>query len=145
MEYAIVEHAGQPRSSLSPATALGGAITLIKTSAILNNLTVASSTGPGIVSDTSSPLVKNSVVAFNEGAGLHAMGGGAPSFSFGVLHQNAANVAWLPAASTLNVDPMFVDPVAGNYVPAPGSPCIDSGTSVGLPFFGAAPNRGAIE
>ncbi|MFO0761730.1 MAG: right-handed parallel beta-helix repeat-containing protein [Byssovorax sp.] len=145
IDYTIIENAGQPRASVSQGPTLGGALTLSKTTAVLNNLTIAFSTGPGIVSEASSPLVKNSVVAFNTGAGLYAINAGAPSFAFGVLHQNAANVAWVPAASTLNANPLFVNAAAGNYTPGPGSPCIDSGTSVGLPFLGAAPNRGAIE
>jgi hypothetical protein len=45
----------------------------------------------------------------------------------------------------VSVDPEFVDMGAADWRLQPGSPMIDAGTDVGLPFCGAAPDMGAIE
>lgn len=42
-------------------------------------------------------------------------------------------------------DPKFVNPTARDFHLQPGSPAIDSGVDVGLPFGGTAPDRGAFE
>jgi parallel beta-helix repeat protein len=42
----------------------------------------------------------------------------------------------------LQVNPGFINPAAGDYRLKPGSPLIDAGTDVGLPFTGKAPNIG---
>lgn len=42
-------------------------------------------------------------------------------------------------------DPLFVNPGVLDYRLLPGSPAIDSGKDVGLPYFGSAPDRGAFE
>jgi hypothetical protein len=44
----------------------------------------------------------------------------------------------------LNTNPMFVNPQS-NYHLLAGSPCVNSGTNLGLPFVGAAPDMGAYE
>ena len=41
--------------------------------------------------------------------------------------------------------PLFVDPVNNYFQLRPGSPAIDTGVDVGLPFNGAAPDIGAFE
>jgi len=46
---------------------------------------------------------------------------------------------------TTGPDPGFIDWTAGNFRLSPGSPAIDRGTNVGLPFNGAAPDLGAYE
>ncbi|MCK5125840.1 MAG: right-handed parallel beta-helix repeat-containing protein [candidate division Zixibacteria bacterium] len=47
--------------------------------------------------------------------------------------------------SYLEVDPLLVDPAAGNYHLASNSPLIDQGTDIGIPFNGLAPDMGALE
>ena len=42
-------------------------------------------------------------------------------------------------------DPLFVNAAAGNYQLLYGSPAIDTGVNVGLPYFGSAPDMGAFE
>jgi parallel beta-helix repeat protein len=44
-----------------------------------------------------------------------------------------------------NADPLFVNPSAGNFNLGAGSPAIDAGIGVGLPFNGSAPDMGGLE
>ena len=45
----------------------------------------------------------------------------------------------------LSVDPLFVAPGSEDFRLSPGSPMIDAGLDIGLPFCGNAPDLGAIE
>lgn len=49
-----------------------------------------------------------------------------------------------PGVTVINSDPMFVNP-AGDFHLSAGSPCIDAGIDIGLPYLGAAPNMGVYE
>ncbi|MFQ5422000.1 MAG: right-handed parallel beta-helix repeat-containing protein, partial [Anaerolineae bacterium] len=45
----------------------------------------------------------------------------------------------------VTVDPLFVNPVGGDFHLQPDSPAIDAGLDVGLPYTGNAPDMGAYE
>lgn len=45
----------------------------------------------------------------------------------------------------ISVDPQFVDATVPDVNLQPGSPCIDAGVDVGLPYLGSAPDMGASE
>jgi hypothetical protein len=45
----------------------------------------------------------------------------------------------------ISVDPQFVDATVPDVHLQPGSPCIDAGVDVGLPYLGPAPDMGAFE
>jgi hypothetical protein len=45
----------------------------------------------------------------------------------------------------ISVDPQFVDATVPDVHLQPGSPCIDAGVDVGLPYLGSAPDMGAFE
>jgi len=45
----------------------------------------------------------------------------------------------------VSVDPQFVDLTVPDVHLSPGSPCIDAGVDVGLPYLGSAPDMGAFE
>jgi hypothetical protein len=49
------------------------------------------------------------------------------------------------STDTKGPDPFFVNPALDDYHLQLGSPAIDAGTAVGLAFFGAAPDLGALE
>jgi len=48
-------------------------------------------------------------------------------------------------ATPMSADPAFANGAAGDYHLTPGSPLVDAGVDVGLPFVGAAPDIGAYE
>jgi len=48
-------------------------------------------------------------------------------------------------SGNISVDPQFVDPTAPDVHLQPGSPCIDAGVDVRLPYVGLAPDMGAFE
>jgi hypothetical protein len=48
-------------------------------------------------------------------------------------------------AAALTGDPLFADPLAGDFSLLPDSPAIDAGIDVGLPYDGSAPDIGTIE
>jgi hypothetical protein len=78
------------------------------------------------------------------------------NFSYNNLYQNGdntnlfpswASVSTLPVSTSIannsSVNPMFVS--SNNYNLATGSPLIDAGINVGLPYTGIAPDRGYAE
>jgi len=100
------------------------------------------------------------------------LGSGTPSVDGGVIKNNLVlNAARAPSGTSLlsavtvgfngwfqasagslaqttdtsGSDPGFVGSTTGNYHLAAGSPCIDAGDGVGLPYVGAAPDLGAFE
>lgn len=89
----------------------------------------------GIGFDGGMPVVANNIVAFND-TGLAAWDGNdAPvdTISCNCVYGNGAgDYALMPDKAgidgNLDADPHMVDPNAGNYRLAPGSPCIDAGT-----------------
>ncbi|MHB9035533.1 MAG: carboxypeptidase regulatory-like domain-containing protein [Armatimonadota bacterium] len=48
-------------------------------------------------------------------------------------------------SNNLQVDPLFINPAVSDYRLRAGSPAIDSGLNVGLPYLGSAPDRGTFE
>ncbi|MHB9036427.1 MAG: carboxypeptidase regulatory-like domain-containing protein, partial [Armatimonadota bacterium] len=54
-------------------------------------------------------------------------------------------VATAGAGETTTVDPMLVNPTDGDFRLRVGSPAINAGVDVGLPFLGTAPDLGALE
>ncbi len=47
--------------------------------------------------------------------------------------------------NNIETDPLFVDQNNGDFHLQEGSPCIDAGTDIGLPFIGLAPDMGCFE
>ena len=73
-----------------------------------------------------------------------------PGYEVAVINQGAE---YTPEAinngafqtGNISVDPQFVDPTGPDVHLQPGSPCIDAGVDVGLPYLGLAPDMGAFE
>lgn len=129
------------------------------TSAIVINNSAARQGGGALVNST----------IVNAGRGIHINDGGAVSVTNTIFdnvgtayeggntpgitpsHNLLHNVTTVAAGtvfadpSVIVRDPMFVNRAAGDYRLLTGSPGIDSGTLAGLPYTGAAPDRGAFE
>ena len=48
-------------------------------------------------------------------------------------------------SNNINEDPLFIDDINGDFHLQATSPCIDTGTDIGLPFSGTAPDMGCYE
>ena len=145
LSYVIIEKAGQAQTLGGTVGATSANLMMFATTVQLNNATISQGSNIGIYSNGSTPNVRNSIVAYNTGAGLQATGG-APSFTFGDVFSNGANVGWAAGASSKTLDPQFTSYIGGDYRLNPGSPCIDAGTSAtGLAYLGLAPDMGAVE
>ncbi len=92
-----------------------------------------------------SAIAKNNVF-FSCGKGLLTDGGTFAANDHNVFfncttnYQNAAAGHW-----EFNADPLFVDEWGMDYTPADGSPAINVGVDMGLPYNGSAPDLGAFE
>ncbi|MBI2843447.1 MAG: carboxypeptidase regulatory-like domain-containing protein, partial [Armatimonadetes bacterium] len=90
----------------------------------------------------------NNIVVEMQGT---ALGANATGFrhSHNLLWNNAADYAegFAPGEGEFNIDPMFVNPsgTPPNYRLRRGSPAVNSGVDIGLPYIGTAPDRGAFE
>ncbi|MHB9035689.1 MAG: alpha-galactosidase [Armatimonadota bacterium] len=82
--------------------------------------------------------------------------GGGIYVDTGNIYAGASNMFWnvtsplyagaaVAAFGDVVANPQFVNDLAFNYQLMPGSPAIDAGANVGLPFFDSAPDLGAFE
>ncbi len=147
LKHLIVARAGQAQSLGGSIGAVSAGVMLFNTTVTMNDVDVVQSAGAGIYSSGSAPTVKNSIVAYNGGAGLVAVSGGAASFTHGDVFGNGqGNIGWAAGVGSKTVDPQFLDHTLGDYRLELGSPVIDAGTPIaGLAYSGAAPDMGAIE
>lgn len=83
-----------------------------------------------------------------EGHGKYAVKASQNSqLTYSIFHNNAANVTGGVdlGSGCLVDDPMMINPAGDNFRLSSGSPAINAGIDVGLPFYGAAPDMGAYE
>lgn len=116
----------------------------------INNNTVDDvETGTGIEIDgafeTSSLTVNffNNTVSNSQDEGMNVTAGGGLTLNNGFnnfFNNGLPNAGFTEGAGTIFVDPLFIDPAAGNYRLQPGSPLVDMGTDTptgGLPAVDA--------
>ncbi|MEE9270134.1 MAG: PKD domain-containing protein [Candidatus Krumholzibacteria bacterium] len=113
---------------------------------LINVLMVGNSAseGGGMRNNDPSPLILNSVIAFNTGSGISSRNGSAPVIHNTIVWGNTAGSfsgkrlnTWIvtysdieggfPGIENRNVDPMFVDPAGYNLHLQPASTLIDAG------------------
>ena len=113
---------------------------------ILNN-TVASNRYGGITCLVSTATITNNIV-YGNSWGV-AVGHSYPAITFNDVTSNAENYQNVPDQTgnngNISTDPRFENAPAGDYTLAAGSPAINVGSNVGLPFAGNAPDMGALE
>ncbi len=98
---------------------------------------------------SSIPSVNGGLIKNN----LFYKAGGAPTGTSLLSNVDVGHNGWFQSVAsglsrttdTTGSDPLFVNPLSGNYRLTAGSPVIDQGTGVGLPFIGPAPDLGALE
>ena len=123
MSYCVVEGANLPNYRGQTAN-----VHWYGTSgADLLNSDVVKSAGDGIILESSSPWIKNCIVAYNSGAGFEASGSGS-NITYTVTWDCSVSYSGIsPGVGCQEVDPFFVDPVGGNYHLTDSSACIDAG------------------
>ncbi|MEM7372445.1 MAG: hypothetical protein AAF587_27745 [Bacteroidota bacterium] len=120
-------------------------------STISNNINVPSSSreGYGIEGFTISGAslsvgLVNSIVWGNEQESIDFGNG----ITVAASHSNIGTVhaeIYTPGIGMMDTDPLYVDPAGFDFSLSVGSPCIDQGVDVGLPFQGNSPDIGAFE
>lgn len=98
--------------------------------------------GPGIILDASAvdTRIFNNIVALASDT-IVDVGSAGTDISHSLFFEAGDPVG----AQSLTDDPLFVGPDQGDFRLQPGSPAIDTGIDVGLPFEGAAPDLGVFE
>lgn len=122
--------AAQVRNSVFTGNRQSGIAAKTGSTGVLTNISLAKNS-TGIYVDNSSPVVRNSISAFN-GRGFDGTGSATPSVSYSnVFGNSAANYKVVPDATGTNgnvsVDPMFYNVEAFNLRLLAGSPCVDAG------------------
>ena len=101
--------------------------------------------GSGVrIDNTHDTVVVNNIIAFTEEEGITGDDVDSSTIShnlFTFLYE------WQEPVGTDYIvgDPLFIDPVKGDFHLKEGSPAIDNGLNVGLPYAGNAPEIGAYE
>jgi hypothetical protein len=98
--------------------------------------------GPGVGLDISTvdARIHNNIIAL-AGESIADNGSTGTLLSHNLFFQAGDPVG----EGSVNADPLFANPPGGDFSLQAGSPAIDAGTDVGLPFAGSAPDIGAIE
>ncbi len=118
---------------------------------ILHNTISHNSNSCGICPNASS-IIRNNIISFN-GNGI-ATNGEMPTLShnnvFGNINNNISNnYQGIPDQTGINqnmsADPGFINATTSNFRLSSGSPVINAGIDVGIPFMGPAPDMGAYE
>lgn len=114
---------------------------------VVNNTVVNNAPNCGVCTYVASTTITNNIVS-NNGFGLGAFGV-TPTIRFNDVFNAGGNYSDIPNQTGLNgnisADPQFVNAAGGDYRLNSGSPAINTGTDVGIPFAGSAPDMGAFE
>jgi PKD repeat protein len=125
------------------------------TNIFIYNNTIANNNLSGIAGnafDVAPLTIKNNIIAFN-GIGI-GTDGTLPVIQYNNVYSNYQgttldNYQNIPDQTGINgnisADPSFVNASSGDYHLNSGSPCINAGTNVGIPYNSSAPDIGAFE
>jgi hypothetical protein len=118
----VADNHGDPGLNL-PAVHVNTDLTLV-------NVTVANNDGDIVFHPLTATLTITNTIAYSH---THTYLTGCPSGSD--CQVNYSNIQGWTGGGTGNItaDPQFVDAASGDYHLKPGSPCIDTGTTVGAP------------
>lgn len=124
-------------------------------STITNNASLDTDEGFGLRGFTLTPpstisiSIKNSILWGNQKKAIYLAANGGPVNIAAVYSDidtvmQTLGVNYSAGTGMINANPLFSDP-ASDYHLSFGSPCINTGTNVGLPFWENAPDMGAFE
>ena len=106
------------------------------TDLVVVNNTIHANRGPGLAFNKSALLVRltNNIVAANGGYGLVCLTEGPLSSHNDLWNNDAGDYSGCtPGLTDISANPLLLDPAAGDFCPAFGSPCIDAGTGTDAP------------
>lgn len=111
---------------------------------IFNNTIYQTGLGGIRLQDVENTEVVNNILALNDEEAITGEAIANNTVSHNLFH---FRYDWQePAGSDYVVgDPLFIDPAHGDFQLQAGSPAVDAGLDMGLPFAGAAPDIGAVE
>ena len=149
------------------ATSYGGGIYIRGASPALSNLIITQNSathraGGIYCTHGSSPAIVNVTVVGNSAGdnqgGIHAFHNSNPIAVNSIFWDNdppeihqAVEITFsdveggFDGEGNIDVDPLFEDIENSNFNLTEGSPCVDAGSDLGLPFRGEAPDMGAME
>lgn len=114
------------------ASSFGGAIYNLNSHPQLKLATMwgnSAASGGGLYNTTSSfPNISNSILSNNAPNQIVNVGGSSTTVTYSNIQGGWAGTG------NINANPMFVDPVNGDFNLSPGSPCIDAGNNAAVPF-----------
>lgn len=112
---------------------------------ILNN-TIANNATVGLTTSVASTTITNNIIVNNQ-TGIETGTGITPSVQYNNVWNNTTNYSRIPnqtgANGNISANPFFVSTT--DYHLGTGSPVINAGTNVGIPYAGSAPDLGAFE
>jgi hypothetical protein len=113
---------------------------------IYNNVIYGNACGLSISNNIHYLEIVNNILASNSGGHIEISGSVSSSLITHNLYYNPTRIgSGITDSHPLFGDPLFVDVNHGDFHLQAGSPAIDAGTSVGLPYNGDAPDIGAYE
>jgi hypothetical protein len=86
---------------------------------------------------------ENSIFSSNAGSGMLGDGGAQPTWRYNDAFASTFSGMSGDGPGNVSVDPMFVDPVAGDFHLRPGSPLIDAGDPAMTDANGSRADMGA--
>lgn len=146
LEYVVIAGAGALSTGGGSVAPFRAALAFHQAQGAVKNVTITDSAGVGVLTFNASPDVENALVAFNVDAWGRFTGPALPTVGRVGEFSNGPFVGSVPAGATVETfDPLFVDRLGGDFSLGVGSPAIEGGLSVGLPFYGSAPELGGVE
>ncbi len=131
----------------------GGGMSSLGGHPVVTNCTFSGNTasnGGGMLNlGNSNPTVTNCTFSGNIGGGMANIAGGSPTVTNCILWGDSPDefsgnstptVSYtdvqggFPGTGNIDADPLFVDPLTGDYRLSPGSPCIDAGDNTAVPL-----------
>ncbi|KPK99997.1 MAG: hypothetical protein AMJ90_08970, partial [candidate division Zixibacteria bacterium SM23_73_2] len=127
------------RNLIRNCSGLGAVVLNVCYDAWVVNNTICNNHTCGIYIKYSDACIRNNIISDNEGFGIYVSKPGSWEVKYNDVFNQSENYGGLLDDQTdvngnISADPLFVDPLSGDFQLTPGSPCIDAGdTSDSVP------------